>query len=122
MSTLDRVIFQIKDLFIKYQSFIVFSMIVLSIPVLLSYVPYVNLVYTLDKGVLIYLLMVLIFIRPSMRLLLMFGITLLLSALILLLLGLAYLAEQVGNIIFLLLAIKIFSLIFAYFKKLKVEK
>lgn len=122
MGKLDRIIIEIKNLFVKYQSFIVFSMIALGIPVLLSYVPYVNLVYTLDKGVLIYLLMVLIFIRPSMRLLLTFGIALLFAALILVLLGFAALAEQVGNIIFFLLVIRVFSLIFTYFKKLRVEK
>ncbi len=119
MNKFDENVFLIKNLFIKHQSFILFSIIALSIPLLLSYVPYVNLVYTIDKGILIYLLMTLIFIRPSAKTLLALGIVLLSLALILLLFGFAILAEQVGNIIFFLIAIGVFSIVSMYFKKLK---
>lgn len=119
MNKLDKIIFRVKNLFIKNQPFILFSIIALGIPVLLSYIPYVNLVYTIDNGVLIYLLMILIFIRPSTKLLLIFGIPLLFLALIFLLFGITILAEQVGNIIFFLLAIGIFSIISVHFSRSK---
>lgn len=119
MSKFDHAIFLVKNLFIKNQSFILFSIIVLGIPVLLSYVPYVNLVFTLDKGILIYLLMIFIFIRPSVKLLLIFGILLLFLTLIFLFFGLAVLAEQVGNIIFFLLVVGVFSIISSHFTKIR---
>lgn len=118
MNKLDKITFKVKNLFIKNQPFILFSIIALGIPVLLSYIPYVNLVYTIDNGVLIYLLMVFIFIRPSTKLLLIFGISLLFLTLIFLLFGLTVLAEQVGNIVFFLLAIGIFSIISGHFQRL----
>lgn len=117
MNKLDKIILKIKNSFIENQSFILFSIIALGIPILLSYVPYVNLVYTLDKGMLIYLLMVLIFIRPPAKFLLTLGIVLLFLALILLLIGLAVLAEQVGNMIFFLIMIGVFSIISAHFAR-----
>jgi len=119
MNEIDRITLKVKNLFIKHQPFILFSIIALSIPVLLSYIPYVNLVYTLDNGMLIYLFMVLIFIRPSTKFLLILGIALLFLTLIFLLLGLAILAEQVGNIVFFLLAIGVFSIISAHFSETK---
>src|SRR3989344_1494831 len=114
MNKFNENVLLIKNLFIKHQSFILFSIIVLSVPLLLSYVPYVNLVYTLDKGVLIYLLMVMIFIRPPAKFLLLFGIILLFLALIFLLFGFAILAEQIGNIIFFFLVIGVFLVISAH--------
>lgn len=117
MNKFNEKVLLIKNLFIKYQSFILFSIIVLSIPLLLSYVPYVNLVYTLDKGVLIYLLMIIIFIRPPAEFLLPLGIVLLFLALVLLLFGFTILAEQIGNIMFFLLAIGIFLVILGHFRK-----
>ena len=114
MNKINESVLLIKNLFVKHQPFILFSIIALGIPVLLSYVPYVNLVYTLDKGMLIYLLMVLIFVRPPAKFLLTLGIVLLFLALILLLLGFAILAEQVGNMIFFLIVIGVFSIISAH--------
>lgn len=108
-----------KNLFIKHQPFILFSVVVLILPILLSYIPYVNLVYTIDKGMFIYLLMVLIFVRPSEKFLLILGIILLLSALIFLLFGFAVLAEHIGNIIFLLIAVRIIYIIFVHFTRSK---
>lgn len=119
MSKLDKITLKVKNLFIKNQPFILFSIMALSIPVLLSYIPYVNLVYTIDNGVIIYLFMIFIFIRPSTKFLLMFGIILLFFALIFLLFGLAILAGQIGNIIFFLLAIGVFSIISAHFSETK---
>lgn len=119
MNKLDKIILKIKNLFIEKQSFILFSIIALGVPVLLSYIPYVNLVYTINNGVLIYLLMVFIFIRPSTKLLLIFGIPLLFLTLILLLFGLTILAEEVGNMVLFLLAIGIFSIISRHFSETK---
>lgn len=108
-----------KNLFIKNQPFILFSVTVLILPILLSYIPYVNLVYTVDKGILIYLLVMLTFIRPSAKFLLIFGIILLFLALVFLLLDFAVLAENIGNIIFLLVALRIFHIILAHFTETK---
>lgn len=108
-----------KSLFIKHQPFILFSVVVLILPILLSYIPYVNLFYTFDKGILVYLFVALMFIRPSAKILLILGIILLLLALILFLLGFAVLAEYVGNIIFILIVVRIVYIIFAYFIQAK---
>jgi len=107
----------VKNLFIKHQPFILFSLIVLFVPILLSYVPYINLVYTIDKGVLIYLLIMTIFIRPPAKLLFALGIILLFLTLTLILLGFVALAEQVGNRIFFLLVVGVFLVIAEHFKK-----
>lgn len=108
-----------KNLFIKHQPFILFSVVVLILPIFLSYIPYVNLTYTMDKGILIYLLVLLIFIRPSAKILLILGIILSLLALILLLTGFAVLAEHIGNMIFLLIAVRIIYIIFVHFAQNK---
>lgn len=117
MKKLKEIISLSKKLFIKHQPLILLSLIVLIIPILLSYVPYVNLVYTVDKGALIYLVVMLMFIRPSTKFLLTLGIILLFLALILLLIGFAILAEQVGNMIFFLIVIGVFSIISAHFTR-----
>lgn len=114
MSKLKEIAIRVKNLFIKNQSFILLSVIVLMFPILISYIPYINLVYTIDKGILLYLLVALMFVRPSSKLLLIVGIILSLIALILLLLGFMVFAEDVGNVIFILIAVRIFYIIFAY--------
>lgn len=119
MNKFNEIIFLAKNLFIKYQPFILFSIITLGVPVLLSYVPYVNLVYTIDKGVLIYLFAIVIILRPSAKILLLIGIILLFLTLNLLWFGFDILAEQIGNIIFFLFVIGVFSIISAHFRKIE---
>lgn len=119
MNKFNENVFSIKNLFIKHQSFILFSIIVLILPIFLSYVPYVNLVYTLDKGVLIYLLMIIVFIGRRAIFVLGLGIVLLFLSLFFLLLGFAILAEQIGNIIFFLLIVGVFLVISEHSRKTK---
>lgn len=116
MNKFNKIATHAKNLFIQNQPFVLFSIIALGVPVLISYVPYLNLVYTLDKGVALYLLMVIVITRPSAKSLLLFGIILLFLSLNFLWFGFAVLAEQVGNIIFLLLMIGIFSIISGHFR------
>lgn len=115
MNKINITFLPVKNLFIKRQPFVILSIILLITPLLLSYVPYVNLVYTIDRGVLIYLLVIVIFIKPSTKFLLRIGVFLLFLSLGSLLFSFAVFAEQLGNIIFFLFAIRVCSIISAYF-------
>lgn len=116
MNNFNKAIASVRDLFVKHQPFILFSIIILSSPFIFSPVPYLNLVYTFDKGVLVYLIAIMVFIRPSAKFLLVLGVILLISVFLLLSFGFTALAEQLGNVIFLLLAIGIWIIIYSYFK------
>ena len=119
MNKLNNGLFWIRDLFVRHQPFVFFSIIILSLPFLFSYIPYLNLVYTLDKGIFVYLLAIIVFTRPSAKLLFVLGIVLLIFTFMLLIFGFTALAEQLGNVIFFLLAIGIWLVSYTYFKNIK---
>lgn len=119
MNNFNKAIALVRNSFVNHQPFVFFSIIILSLPFIFSYVPYLNLVYTFDKGVLVYLIAVVIFIRPPAKFLFTLGIVLLVFIFGLLSFGFTELAEGLGNVVFFLLAIGICFLVYSHFRNTK---
>lgn len=113
---MDKFIHSIIRTLILYQSFIVFTAIILGLPILLRDIPYINLIVTFERTIFAYLVLMLILIRPKVKTLFLLAIFLLLIASFLLLLGFGDVPEQVGTIIFFLFFIGTIRIIVLSYK------
>lgn len=111
----------IKHSFIEYQAVILFSLIVLGILFLFSFLPYFNLFLSIDTIIIIFWIIVVLLLWPPIKLSFVLSIIFSFAAYFFLLFNLDKLAEQAGNIIYMLLVIGFLQMLFSYIKKEKLN-
>lgn len=114
---MDKFISKIKQTFISHQALIVFTFFAFGLQILLKDVPYLNLIFTFNTTAFLYIIITLFFINPRIKTLFLTSTVLLFITYGLVIFALDDIAEQFGNIIFLLFVIGTMRIISRDFKK-----
>ena len=115
----DQMTASVKNFISQQYVLILFSFIVLIGFALFAQLPYVNLILTPESIACIYWLLIIQFFRPKISTSFLLAVILLLLTPILIVVGLASIAEKVGNVIFFLLVVGFVQTFLLYLKTVK---
>lgn len=117
MEKIINIISLVKNNFIKYQAFTLFSVLILGALFLLTNLPYFSIFLSVDNVIIIYWIIVVLLFWPSAETSFILGIAFLLLACFFQILGQNLIVEQAGNIIYFLVAIGFLQRLVSYFKE-----